>query len=74
MDLDALGNLGDFIGGIAVIVTLVYLANQIRQTPRRSARHGYTLSWRVLSPRKKGLSPQSGLLSSRAAAGKLSSN
>ena len=31
MDLDALGNLGDFIGGIAVVITLIYLANQIRQ-------------------------------------------
>lgn len=29
--LDELGNLGDFIGGIAVLVTLVYLAIQIRQ-------------------------------------------
>ncbi|MFT5442982.1 MAG: hypothetical protein ACI8W3_002026 [Myxococcota bacterium] len=31
MDLDMLGNLGDFIGGIAVVVTLIYLAFQIRQ-------------------------------------------
>jgi len=29
--LEELGNLGDFIGGIAVLVTLVYLAIQIRQ-------------------------------------------
>jgi hypothetical protein len=29
--LDVLGNLGDFIGGIAVVVTLLYLALQIRQ-------------------------------------------
>jgi hypothetical protein len=29
--LEALGNLGDFIGGIAVVVTLIYLAFQIRQ-------------------------------------------
>ena len=29
--LEALGNLGDFIGGIAVVVTLLYLAAQIRQ-------------------------------------------
>lgn len=32
--LDALGNLGDFIGGIAVVVTLIYLAVQIRQNTR----------------------------------------
>ncbi len=29
--LDALGNLGDFIGGVGVIITLIYLATQIRQ-------------------------------------------
>ena len=29
--LDTLGNLGDFIGGIAVIATLAYLAFQMRQ-------------------------------------------
>jgi hypothetical protein len=29
--LDELGNIGDFIGGLAVVVTLVYLALQIRQ-------------------------------------------
>ncbi len=32
--LDALGNIGDFIGGIAVVVTLVYLAVQVRQNTR----------------------------------------
>ena len=31
MSLEDLGNLGDFIGSIAVIVTLIYLAIQIRQ-------------------------------------------
>jgi hypothetical protein len=29
--LEALGNVGDFIGGIAVVVTLIYLAVQVRQ-------------------------------------------
>lgn len=29
--LDTLGNLGDFIGGIAVVITLIYLAVQVRQ-------------------------------------------
>jgi hypothetical protein len=29
--LESLGNLGDFIGGIAVIATLLYLAAQVRQ-------------------------------------------
>jgi hypothetical protein len=31
---DALGNIGDFIGGIGVVVTLIYLAGQIRQNTR----------------------------------------
>lgn len=34
MTLEDLGNLGDFIGGIAVVVTLVYLALQVRQNNR----------------------------------------
>jgi hypothetical protein len=29
--LDALGNIGDFVGGIAVIATLIYLAIQVKQ-------------------------------------------
>jgi len=29
--IEDLGNLGDFVGGIAVVVTLVYLAIQVRQ-------------------------------------------
>ena len=32
--LDALGNIGDFVGGIAVIVTLIYLAVQVRHNTR----------------------------------------
>ena len=32
--LEALGNLGDFIGGIAVVVTLLYLALQVRHNTR----------------------------------------
>ncbi len=31
MDLTQLANLGEFIGGVAVLVTLVYLAMQVRQ-------------------------------------------
>ncbi len=34
MDIETLGNLGEFIGSIAVLVTLVYLAVQTRQTVR----------------------------------------
>ncbi len=32
MDLTQLANLGEFIGGVAVLVTLVYLAAQVRQS------------------------------------------
>ena len=32
MDLTQLGNLGEFIGGVAVLVTLIYLAVQVRQS------------------------------------------
>lgn len=34
MTLEDLGNLGDFVGGLAVIATLLYLAVQIRQNTR----------------------------------------
>ncbi len=35
--LDALGNVGDFIGGIGVVITLAYLAVQIRHNSRVAA-------------------------------------
>ena len=34
MDLDQLANLGEFIGGVAVLVTLLYLAIQVRGSAR----------------------------------------
>ena len=33
--IETLGNLGDFIGGIGVVLTLIYLAVQVRQNTRR---------------------------------------
>ena len=39
--LDALGNVGDFLGGIGVVVTLLYLAAQIRQNTRPSRTESY---------------------------------
>jgi hypothetical protein len=39
--LDALGNIGDFLGGIGVVVTLIYLAAQIRQSTRSSRTESY---------------------------------
>jgi hypothetical protein len=32
--IEALGNIGDFIGGIGVVITLLYLAFQVRQNSR----------------------------------------
>jgi hypothetical protein len=32
--LEALGNIGDFLGGLGVVVTLLYLARQIRQNTK----------------------------------------
>ncbi len=34
MNLDQLGNIGELVGGVAVVVTLAYLAIQIRQNSR----------------------------------------
>ena len=34
LNLDALGNLGEFIGALAVVVSILYLAIQIRQNTR----------------------------------------
>ena len=39
--LDSLGNLGDFLGGLGVVVTLVYLAMQIRQNTDALRRDSY---------------------------------
>ena len=32
--IETLGNLGDFVGGLGVVITLIYLAMQIRQNSR----------------------------------------
>lgn len=68
--LEALGNLGDFIGGIAVVVTLVYLALQIRhntsalQTASRQAiSAGYRESNRLRLDPEVGASWVKGLRS-----------
>ena len=39
--LDALGNIGDFIGGFGVIVTIVYLAIQIRSNTESNRTNAY---------------------------------
>jgi hypothetical protein len=50
VSLQDLGNLGDFIGGIAIIVTLIYLATQIRQNTtsvRAASRLEIASGWRA---------------------------
>ena len=47
--LNALGNIGDFVGGIAVLITLVYLATQVRQHTaalRTASRQGLSAGYR----------------------------
>ena len=64
MDLTQLANLGEFIGGVAVLVTLVYLAVQVRQNTAqqsegaRAARLGATLSTREAFSRFRHLVTQ----------------
>ena len=41
MDLTQLANLGEFIGGVAVLATLVYLAVQVRQTNRTASAEAF---------------------------------
>ena len=41
--LEDLGNLGDFLGGIAVIATLLYVAVQIRQNTRQITQNSETM-------------------------------
>jgi hypothetical protein len=68
--LDALGNIGDFLGGIGVVITLLYLAAQIRQNTRSSRTESYQAAVAAVSEftREVGLSPdgsrilQAGLL------------
>lgn len=51
MDLTQLANLGEFIGGAAVLVTLVYLALQVRQSNTWNRQQGFrdiqgrTIDW-----------------------------
>ena len=41
MTLEDLGNVGEFLGGVAVVVSLLYLAVQIRQNTRSVRRSAY---------------------------------
>jgi hypothetical protein len=68
--LDSLGNIGGFIGGIAVVVTLVYLAVQIRQNTkaletasRQAISEGYRESNRLRIDPETGFAWAKGLTS-----------
>lgn len=56
--LDALGNIGDFLGGLGVVITLLYLAIQIRQNTRSSRTESYQAAVAAVSEftREVGLS------------------
>ncbi len=66
--LDTLGDLGDFIGGIGVVITLIYLATQIRQNTaalrtasRQAISEGYRESNRMRLDPSVGLAFAKGL-------------
>ncbi len=48
MNFAILGNIGDFVGGIAVVVTLAYLAIQIRQNTVQSRVNIATNQWEAM--------------------------
>jgi hypothetical protein len=59
--LDALGNIGDFLGGIGVVITLIYLATQIRQNTKSSRTESYQAAVAAIShwTRHVGTNPAS---------------
>jgi hypothetical protein len=59
--LDALGNIGDFLGGIGVVITLIYLAVQIRQNTTSSRTESYQAAVAAISDwtRDVGANPAS---------------
>lgn len=62
MNLETLGNLGDFFGGIAVIATLIYLAVQIRantQATQSENRAGVAREYREINQAEGDLYPVS---------------
>jgi len=59
--LESLGNIGDFIGGIAVVITLLYLAVQIRQNTRSTRTQSWQAAVAAASDwsREVGMNPDS---------------
>ena len=54
--LEALGNIGDFLGGLGVVVTLIYLASQIRQNTRSVRMSAFQAAQRDIADAFDGLS------------------
>ena len=44
MNWEAIGAIGDFVGGLAVVLTLVYIAFQVRQSSKQIDQHSRALS------------------------------
>ena len=59
--LDALGNIGEFVGGVAVVVTLLYLAAQIRHNTRSNKTQSWQAAVAAVSEwsRQVGMDPES---------------
>ena len=60
MSLEDLGNIGELIGGIGVVISLVYLATQIRQNTRSSRTASYQAAVTSISDltREIGAAPE----------------
>jgi hypothetical protein len=54
--MEALGNIGDFLGGIGVVITLIYLAGQIRQNTRSIRTSAFQAAQRDIADKLDGLS------------------
>jgi hypothetical protein len=44
MNWEAIGAIGDFVGGLAVVLTLIYIAFQVRQSSRQIDQHSRALA------------------------------
>ena len=49
MDLEALGNIGEFAGAVGMLITLIYLAVQVRQHNRQVQRNESNVTFDQLS-------------------------
>lgn len=54
--IEALGNIGDLLGGIGVVITLIYLAGQIRQNTRSIRASAFQAAQRDIADKIDSLS------------------